>query len=155
MKRHYHCRFVCFLAVCLLGGCSSQPPPTAPAKGKILGADGKPIHGGYVMFWPLDNPKEFVKRYDTVPVSVTNERGEFEMWIMSPDRIGVPPGKYRVTVHEIAKENNSRVPQRYRKDDTTPWEVTIPAKGMTDIVSEDCGGAVVSGLGSLSLSLGS
>jgi hypothetical protein len=111
--------------------------PLVPASGKILRPDGMPVKYARVDFWPQNDPATFIKSFKTLPFGITNEKGEFEMLLDAAKAKGIPPEKYRVTVLDPEEGNpikRARLPEEYTKDDATPWEVTIPPKGKTDIL---------------------
>lgn len=55
------------------------------------------------------------------------------MVMLDPSKPGVPPGKYRVIVYECPLPKNPILPEKYAKEQSTPWEVTVPANGKRDI----------------------
>ncbi|MFO0965466.1 MAG: hypothetical protein U0793_07750 [Gemmataceae bacterium] len=119
----------------LLGSCgcgSSAPPPFVPAQGTLVDAAGKPIWGMRVDFWPEDDPKGYIDRYDTIPYCISSSGGKIDMLLKT--KRGVPPGRYRVTVGAIRPQDKKLIPKRYNTEEETPLQVTIPAEGKTDLL---------------------
>lgn len=114
-----------------MSGCSSKGPSVVPASGQLLGADGKPVEGVNLLFWPQQDAG-YWKKVKTIPFGLTGSQGEFEVYLFSTP--GVPPGRYRVTATPVADKARAAIPDQFRRDNTTPWEVTIPKSGDTRIM---------------------
>lgn len=106
----------------------SKPAAVVPASGTILSKDGTPLAGLNVMFWPKQKGKSF----KTIPFSPTDAQGRFDILMLNNER-GLPPGQYAVTANSIGPTMSSFVPSNYTNPDKTPWEVSIPQGGKTDI----------------------
>jgi hypothetical protein len=108
-------------------GCSSKVPKV-PASGRLLKPDGTPMRACGVYFdpcWP-DAAAGF-------PFGGVDDDGHFGLGITAKDK-RVLPGKYKVTLMYIDQEMAKTLPRKYEDVHQTPWEVTIPKTGKTDIV---------------------
>jgi hypothetical protein len=123
-------QLLAMVAFCGCVGCNSKPV-LVPASGTIFQPDGTPIPSAGIMFWPLDNPAAFKRRYDSLPFGLVNDKGHFDMCLKAAES-GIPAGRYRVTISLF--DNDAKLPKIYEDWKHSPWEVTIPAKGQTDIV---------------------
>ncbi len=130
------CRSSTFVVVIVaLGsaGCNSRPV-FAPASGIVLTSDGKPLTAGVVSveFVPLEDPRGFGRTYGTLPFALLDKDGKFTMDL--GDAAGVPPGKYRVRLQLLENDTDLALPKRYSDRADSPWEVTVPRNGKTDIL---------------------
>jgi hypothetical protein len=83
------------LALLFMAGCTSGPalPPTYPASGTVVYADGKPMNGGSVQFTSSADPQLRV-------VGTVDANGGFTLATLKDNRRadGAPEGEYKVTV---------------------------------------------------------
>jgi hypothetical protein len=112
-------------------------------QGKVV-KDGKPLKGATVLFLPVGEGPE--------AGDVTDEEGNFRL--KNPQKLGVLPGEYMVTVSKkvwppgmkepgpfeltiplVAKMKES-VPENYTIKEKTPLRVTVPRGGAMDLVLE-------------------
>jgi hypothetical protein len=121
-------------------GCKKKTLPTpVPVKGRVVDADGKPLDRLILFFHPSDKENQV-----RIPPAVAVNNGRFETKCL--------PGRYKVTLGVIpagghnpmgggaladpGKGDNPQlesIPLPYRKPDTSPWEVSIPASGKDDL----------------------
>jgi hypothetical protein len=112
-------------------------------EGKVV-MGGKPLTGAQVLFVPVTGGLE--------AGDVTDDEGKFQ--IKNPQKMGVVPGEYRVTVskkdyppgmkrpdaHEMTMALTAKMketlPARYTLQDKTPLRVTVPRGGKNDVVLE-------------------
>jgi hypothetical protein len=112
-------------------------------EGKVV-MGGKPLTGAQVLFVPVAGGLE--------AGDVTDDEGKFQ--IKNPQKMGVVPGEYRVTVskkdyppgmkrpdaHEMTMALTAKMketlPARYTLQDKTPLRVTVPRGGKNDVVLE-------------------
>lgn len=87
-------------ALLALTGCGG--PTLYPVSGKVL-VDGEPLTQGFVVFHPDDDRS--IAGAD-LPRGEVNKEGIYSL--RSGDRVGAPPGKYRVVI--VAQDMNSRAP---------------------------------------------
>jgi hypothetical protein len=116
-----------------LNGCARKPAPLVAASGTMLDADGLPLASVHVMFYPLDEGSDCVKLYKSIPFCITGPKGDFSM-VMSADKVGIPAGRYQVMAKAIDSNTGPQIPSRYKDHDTSPWQVTVPEGGRTDIL---------------------
>jgi hypothetical protein len=117
------------LAAVLLAGCRGEPlPKVAPVRGKVVFKN-KPVTAADIYFLP-DASKG---NQGSMATSVLQEDGSFTM-ITHPDRPGVMPGAYKVTI------TTSRRPEKeldkYRNVTKTPLEYKVPDEGLPNLVIE-------------------
>ena len=112
-------------------------------QGRVV-KDGKPVADAMVLFHPVKGGQEAGDQ--------TDEEGRFR--VKNPQRDGIIPGEYKVTVskkvwppgmkvptaHEMtipmmAKQKES-MPMDYISQEKTPLKVTIPRGGVSDLVLE-------------------
>lgn len=102
-----HARWPILLAICAalgISGCTAKEmPATFPVQGKVLQADGTPLHGGAVQFRSLENPV-----YTTI--GDIDQDGNFTLrTLANNERIdGAPPGKYQATVIPDSNDQSNR-----------------------------------------------
>jgi predicted component of type VI protein secretion system len=109
-------------------GCSSEAT-LVKASGVVLKSDGKPLAEVDVRFYPLEN----VKKLKSIPFGLTSRNGEFQIGF-DPAKPGIPPGEYKATITVIIPSEKKSVAAKYSDHQQTPWLVTIPRTGKTDIV---------------------
>jgi len=98
----------------------------------VKSADGKPLKGVRLEFHPLEN-RAYFKKMKTIPISLADNSGRFEAIFVDIHSPGIPAGKYKVTVHAIREHAVKLIPDAYTKQQTTPWTITIPSSGKSDI----------------------
>ena len=132
-------RVLTLVAAAALAGCGSPPAPRAevPVSGHVVETGGKPVAGKVVCF----HPQEPDQRDNA---SGTDDKGHFTLKLV--------PGLYHVTLAEpgrgatggadnggvIAPEKGAKpkiggMSSVYRNANETPWKVTIPAAGQSDL----------------------
>lgn len=143
MRRIYGC----VAAVLCLGwtGCNAAPDYNlVPVTGTVT-IDGAPLANKGLMFTPESGK-------NVGAGANTDGSGKYELLATvtgaTSDQVGVPPGKYKVTVFEpvltiegegdenmeamlIPGESTSVIPQRYQAVETTDLVVTVPEAGGT------------------------
>jgi hypothetical protein len=110
----------------------ANPPPAVPAAGRILTSDGKPVRGVTVQFWPTGH----LAQTKTLPFGMTDAKGGFTMIMGIEDgraKSGAPAANYRVTI-STPNPKAPKVPPHYMDPNATPWELSIPPEGKTDIL---------------------
>jgi len=117
MKRSTCLRFLPVLLVptCLLAGCSAEPVPLAPVKGKVT-YRGAPLTSGMIVFAPDEN------RGSQGPLAQAEIQGDGSYVLKTGEELGVKPGFYRVTVAAVEvlppgqgfSRPRSLLPDRYR-----------------------------------------
>jgi hypothetical protein len=118
------------LVLVLLGGCRGNGPKAklVPVRGRVVYQD-QAVTAAEIYFLP-DADKG---NQGAMASSVLQEDGSFNM-VTYPDRAGVVPGAYKVTL------GLGRRPQKeldkYRTADKTPLAVVVPEEGLTDMVIE-------------------
>lgn len=96
----------------------------------MLGPGGSPMANISIEFAPY--PSSDIQPNSTIPCGVTDDAGRFV--VVNGHGEGIPPRQYKVTANSLLPANESAVPERYRRPSTSPWLVTIPRKGKTDLV---------------------
>jgi hypothetical protein len=121
--------FAALLPACLCG-CRSNGPQArlAPVRGRVLFHD-QAVTAAEIYFMPDAGHGN----QGSMASSVLQEDGTFEM-VTPPDRQGVIPGAYKVTLG--LGRRPERELDKYRTADKTPLEVAVPEAGLTDIVIE-------------------
>jgi hypothetical protein len=128
-----------FVCLALVAGCGGP----VNVEGKVV-RDGKPLAGATVVFLPVDGGQE--------AGDVTDEEGNFRL--KNPQKMGIVPGEYLVTVSKtvwppgmkvpgpqemtiplVAKMKES-LPAEYTLKDKTPLKITVPRGGIKDLVLE-------------------
>jgi hypothetical protein len=116
-------------AVILTAGCASKPPQEVPVGGRVENASGKPLPKIALRFHAQD---EANKQAGSLTCMV-QDSGEFTGKCL--------PGRYKVTVLPLSAGRPGAAPKpptgtwgRYTSPTGTPWEVTVPSAGKTDLV---------------------
>ena len=112
-------------------------------EGKVV-MGGKPLTGAQILFVPVAGGLE--------AGDVTDEEGKFQ--VKNPQKLGVVPGEYRVTVSKkdyppgmkrpdahqmtiaLTAKMKETLPAKYTVQDKTPLRVTVPRGGTTAVVLE-------------------
>ena len=117
------------LAGCVtLCGCSRDMPRLVPFKGVVV-FEGEGVTAGSIYMHP-GSTAEYAKDN---PSSILQLDGGFNVKTY-PFGEGVAPGDYTVT---LAPELAQRLKQPdYGAVETSPWKITVPAAGKTDVVLE-------------------
>ena len=113
------------LAVAGCGQSSFRSGPDYPVKGKILLADGKPLHSGRVVFVSSETALSYAG-----PIG---DDGGFEL--KQGDRVGAPAGNYKVRIEieetslpkRRGKSSNLPFPARYLDEDVSKLAATVKA----------------------------
>lgn len=137
------------VALALLPGCGGSGPKLVPVEGTV-NIDGRPLANKSLMFTPEAGTEGGVSAGGN-----TDANGKYMLRAVIPgvttDQIGIPPGKYRVTVFEplvsgdvpletggeaapaITMDFNtkSEIPAVYSSETTTPLVLEVPAEGGT------------------------
>lgn len=141
--------FVTVLMATVLLGCSrsSAPPKYVKVTGKIVDAQGRPISGVSVNFFPTEHIEGFAVPIKgtplhipaggapappmemNYPMAISKKDGSFALRLTNGDADGAWPGKYRVLVFG----SNEAVPLKYRGDES-PLEITIPDKDVSNLI---------------------
>jgi hypothetical protein len=117
------------LAAFLLAGCRGEPlAKLAPVRGKVVFKN-KPVSAAEIYFLP-DGSKG---NQGSMATSVLQEDGSFTM-ITYPDRPGVMPGAYKVTLG-LGRRPEKEL-DKYKTVEKTPLEYKVPDGGLTDLVIE-------------------
>jgi len=113
------------LLVLMLAGCGNSSG-LVPVQG-VLTLDGEPVDGAAVAFVPEAEGGRAAQ-------AMTDEDGSFRL--ETTDRVGIKPGKYKVTVFKLAEgaaktaaRPQSALPEIYASKDKTPISVEIPPPG--------------------------
>jgi hypothetical protein len=143
---------VMLLLVSVPPGCSksSAPPVYVKVSGKVVDAQGKPVPALNIRFFPTENVESFRVSQDAprlrtpagparpvvldYPLAIANKDGTFALSMNGGDIEGARPGKYRVTITGFSKEQKEKIPLKYRDADTSPLDVTIPNRDVSDLV---------------------
>jgi hypothetical protein len=117
------------LLVCLCG-CRGNGPKSklAPVRGRVLFKD-QAVTAAEIYF----NPDAGQGNQGSMASSVLQEDGTFTM-VTYPDREGVMPGAYKVTLGLGRRPD--RELDKYRTLASTPLNVTVPDEGLVDMVIE-------------------
>ena len=112
-------------------------------QGKVI-MGGKPLAGAQVLFTPVSGGQE--------AGDVTDLEGNFRL--KNPQKLGVVPGEYLVTVSKkeyppgmrpadlhqmtmaLTAKMRETLPPQYTMQDKTPLRVTVPRSGTNDVVLE-------------------
>jgi hypothetical protein len=112
-------------------------------EGKVV-MGGKPLTGAQVLFVPVAGGLE--------AGDVTDDEGKFQ--VKNPQKLGIVPGEYRVTVSKkdypagmkrpgpremtmaLTAKMKETLPARYTMQDKTPLRVTVPSGGTKDVTLE-------------------
>lgn len=123
-----------FLLLIAVGCGEKGPLPGAPVgtpvpvHGKITFADGAPLKGGLVTFYPTEFETGGGKlRYEGA--SIVDEKGEYTPG-RNGDGQGLVPGVYIVVVEprdvgELPGSNSANIPRQFREKKTSTLKVTI------------------------------
>jgi hypothetical protein len=108
------------LALVVAGGCS-KGPPVHVVKGTLL-QGGKPVLPGKdgitMVFLPVEATGQ------TYPAEFNNEDGTFT--VNGPDRKGIPPGKYKVTIDRMSSNPTPAIERMNAKfSGASPIEVEV------------------------------
>jgi hypothetical protein len=117
--------------VFLAAGCAGPDgpkPKLAPVRGKVV-FKGEPLAGAEIYFRP-DASKG--NQGDMASGAVLLD-GSFTM-VTIPDRDGVMPGAYKVTLGLGRRPEKELV--KYRAIETTPLKYTVPDEGLPNLVIE-------------------
>ncbi len=139
-------RFVRFslvvLAAALVAGCSgSSGPKTVPAKGTLT-INGQPGDNVQINLVPVNA--------SLPPASGNVTKGSFELFSGAEGKSGASPGKYKVTLRQLASGEDQAAayktakkgppappkptfPEKYLDASTSDKEVEIPASGTTSL----------------------
>lgn len=118
-------------------GCSRPTALTyVKVSGKVVDAQGKPIPGLDIRFFPMENVESFRVDKLTInyPLAIGNKDGTFALSVSAGDIEGAPPGKYRVSLTGFTPEQNQRIPAKYQDFGNSPLEVTIPNHDVRDLI---------------------
>ncbi len=119
-----------FLLLLALGAAGCGPPrvekvTTAPVRGKVVLADGRPVTAGRVLFVPRSGNVGGVE-----PFGDLKKDGTFDLTTHQPGD-GAPVGPYTVWLQAIDYRNNARaiegspIPKRYRSSSTSDLAVEV------------------------------
>jgi hypothetical protein len=126
-----------FVVLVLATGCGGP----VNVQGKVV-KDGKPVAGATVMFIPVNGGQE--------AGDFTDDEGNFRL--KNPQKFGLVPGEYLVTVSKMEYPPGMKVPTpqemtmkmtakmreslpaQYTTQDKTPLRVTVPRGGITDVI---------------------
>lgn len=116
-----------------LVGCGSKGPTLHPVKGKVVGADGKPLEHATVVFHPVGATDPNLSR----PRAKVAADGTFTLSTVGTDD-GAPPGEYKVTVEQWLAGPRSddppanRLPAKYASPDQSGLTATV-GSGPTEL----------------------
>ena len=94
------CRIHLALSILTIAGCGGSA--LCPVSGKVL-VDGEPLTKGFVVYHP-DDDREISG--EELPRAELDKEGAYEL--RSGNRLGAPPGKYRVVI--VAQDLSTRAP---------------------------------------------
>lgn len=116
-----------------LVGCGSKGPTLYPVKGKVVGADGKPLEHATVVFHPVAATDPNLSK----PRAKVAADGSFSLSTVGTDD-GAPPGEYKVTVEQWLAGPRSddppanRLPTKYASPDQSGLTATV-GSGPTEL----------------------
>jgi len=126
-----------FVGIAVVVGCGGP----VNVQGKVV-KDGKPVAEATVVFIPVSGGQE--------AGDLTDEEGNFRL--KNPQKFGLVPGEYLVTVSKMVYPPGMKVPSpqemtmamtakmkeslpaQYTRQDKTPLRVTVPRGGVTDVI---------------------
>ncbi|MDB5307564.1 MAG: hypothetical protein JWO38_1766 [Gemmataceae bacterium] len=125
---------VAFLLVAPISGCGDKgPPPGAPigtpspVHGKVLFADGTPLKGGLVTFYPVEPESGRKLRFEGA--ALVDAGGEYKAG-RNQDGKGLVPGEYIVTaspreVGELPGSTANRIPKQIQDKKSSSIRITV------------------------------
>lgn len=115
--------------VLLATGCGKPAPRLVPVAGKVVQAGGQPVAAGTITFYPQGDTLD----QGSPPSCQLAADGSFALKTY-PFGDGAPPGRYKVTLDSTLAGRLKK--PLYADPGKTPWLVTVPDAGVTDLTLE-------------------
>ena len=132
MNRHLALLIAAAGPLVLLSGCGPKKLPTVqkpfPVRGKIVLANGEPLRGGMIAFYPVGEPLE--GRFPAF--GFPGPDGAFEVTAFKSGD-GLAPGLYKVVISpkeegERRGSNAGLIPKKFQERGSTPIELEVKAE---------------------------